>query len=153
MKDLGLIPLNNFGEIVPNIYRSAQPAFAYQYAWLKNVLGLNTIVNLRSEKNMDKKFCDKLGIECIDFGVKDHNPPTCQMAKEFMRFINEHNNDRSILIHCLHGHGRTSTFSVLTKMANGMTLDEALQDEKNRFHFDFHHHSQEDFLHKLINNI
>lgn len=147
MKDLGLIPLTNFGEVIPNVYRSAQPLFGYQYDWMKNVLGLNTIVNLRSEKNVDSRFCLKRGMESITFGVKDHFTPSPAMANEYMEFIKEFK--RPVLIHCLHGHGRTSTFSVLTKMAMGMDLHEAIQDEHDRFHYEFRHHNQEEFLESL----
>lgn len=141
---LGLIPLSNFGEILPNVYRSAQPMFGYQFAWLKKRLDLDTAINLRSEKNIDQRFCDKLGIKAITFAVKDHCPPTKETALEFMELIKKQ--DKPVLIHCEHGHGRTSTFSVLAKMARGYDVEQAIQDEQDRFSYSFKYPSQIEFL-------
>lgn len=148
MKNLGLIPLTNFGIVIPKLYRSAQPLFGYQYNWVKEVLGVDTIVNLRSEKNVDQKFCDKLGINSVTFAVKDHFPPTEQMAIDFIEFVKNHKG--KMLIHCEHGHGRTSTFSVLSKVAHGFDIEKAIEDERERFHYQFKHKSQEDFLRNLL---
>jgi tyrosine-protein phosphatase SIW14 len=148
MKNIGLVPLSNFGQIVPKVYRSAQPLYEYQYAWMKNVLGIQTIVNLRSEKNVDKRFCERIGLETVTFGVKDHFSPTLDMANEFIQYVQK--SDKPILIHCEHGHGRTSTFSVLTKVAHGYDVEKAIQDEKKRFHYQFKHKIQEDFVKSLI---
>lgn len=152
MENLGLIPLSNFGEVLPKVYRSAQPQFGYQYGWLKNVLKIDTIVNLRSEKNIDKRFCDKFGIESITFAVKDHDSPSKEIANEFIEFIKTQSG--LILIHCEHGHGRTSTFSVLSKIANGFSVDDAILDEQIRFNYHFKYQTQLDFLKSFsLNNL
>jgi len=151
MKDVGLIPLWNFGEIAPNLYRSAQPLYGFQYKWLRDTLGIKKIVNLRAESQHDSKNAPR-EIEVININVRDHNPPTLEQAHNFMDLIKDMKFFKGIgphaptLIHCEHGHGRTSTFSILAKMALGMTLEDAIQDEKERFHFEFRHHAQEAWL-------
>ena len=61
MSNLGLIPVRNFGILdeVKGLYRSAQPMYGYEYEWLKNVLNVKTIVNLRSESNHDTNVAER----------------------------------------------------------------------------------------------
>jgi len=152
LEKFGLIPLVNFGIITEGndkttVYRCAQPLFKYQYEWIKEHLGIKAIVNLRSEKNIDPRFCDTLGIKTLTIDVPDHHAPTLDQVKRFIEFIQK--TDGPILIHCEHGHGRTSTFSVISKLVDGLNLEWAIEDEKNRFHYNFKHHAQEEFLRSL----
>lgn len=149
---LGLIPLRNFAMVdkKKGLYRSAQPMYGYEYEWLKNKLGINTIVNLRSELNHDstmlKSLTSKIGdIEVITFDVPDHCTPTLKQAKEFIDLIK---NRKNVLFHCEHGHGRTSTFCVLSRIAMGWTLEDALREEAIVFGYQFRHPKQLDFLRK-----
>lgn len=142
-KNLGLIPIRNFGVIAPGVYRSAQPMYNYEFRWLSAVLGLRHIVSLR-EESRHSDMALPFGVKVHHIDVPDHQPPTIKKAAAFMRLIQACK--EPILIHCEHGHGRTSTFSVLAKMALGWTLEKALRDEKRRFHYTFRHHHQLDFL-------
>lgn len=147
MKNLGLIPIRNFGVVHEGkgIYRSAQPLYSYEYAWLKRQ-GITLIVNLRSESDHDSKMSKRYGIKVVNFRVHDHKEPTDQQANKFMELIR---NNKNILFHCEHGHGRTSTFCVLARLALGWSLDRALDEEKKKFHYQFKHHIQETFLKKF----
>jgi protein-tyrosine phosphatase len=146
MKNLGLIPIRNFGVVLPDkhLYRSAQPLYRYEYKWLKDTVGIKRIINLRSEKNVDDKFCKEVGIESYSILVPDHKSPSLEQVQEFYNLIKD--TKLPTLIHCEHGHGRTSTFSVLSKLLFGWTLDAALLHEKDKFHYNFKHHAQEEFL-------
>lgn len=141
---LGLIPLRNFAMIdnEKNIYRSAQPMYHYEYEWLKNKLGVGTIVNIRSESKHDDNM-NVEGFNVIDFNVPDHCVPSLKDAHRFMGLIR---NGKNILFHCEHGHGRTSTFCVLARLAMGWTLDEALTEETIGFGYNFRHPEQLEFL-------
>jgi protein tyrosine/serine phosphatase len=72
-------------------------------------------------------------------------------AKSFIKLIRG-NAGKNILFHCEHGHGRTSTFCVLARIADGWSLEAALKEEKNKFHYEFQHHAQEAFLRKHFSN-
>lgn len=143
---LGLVPIRNFAHIIDNIYRSAQPLATYEYKWLSEVVGIDIIVNLRAELDHDKQFINEFNFECHTYSVKDHEPPTIEQANGFINLIKDINITSNVLIHCEHGHGRTSTFSVLAKIAKGVTVEDAIADEKSRFHYHFKHHLQEKFL-------
>lgn len=148
--DYGLIPLMNFGVLFSNmqLFRSAQPIHRYQYEWLARTLNAKSIINLRDEADIDTKMVGEAGIPFhFTIQVKDHQPPTMDDAMQFYHLIQQC--IKPVLIHCEHGHGRTSTFSVITKMAYGMTLEDALKDERERFHYEFKHKAQEEFLYEF----
>ena len=144
-KNIGLVPLRNFGVVDPEnkIYRSAQPMYAYEYRWIKNVLGVETIVNLRAESRHDDRM-NTMGFEVVNINVKDHNPPSKRQAMEFINLVKSKKG--KIFFHCEHGHGRTSTFCVLAKIAMGSDLDTALAEEKDVFNYEFRHPKQKEFL-------
>lgn len=154
-RDLGLVPLINFGRVVAKstgiIYRSAQPEYAYQYNWLANNMNKLKLVNLRSEAEIDRRYATFPHLQYKQIPVVDHQPPTIEQAVEFMEDVRDYKGD--MLIHCAHGHGRTSTFSVLAKVALGWTLQEAMEDEHKRFHYEFRHHAQEEWLYDHITNL
>lgn len=151
MKNVGLIPLRNFDVIDEEhqFYRSAQPLYGYEYQWLSRVLNIRHLINLRKERDETLSIPADLDMNVYNLEVKDHCAPDLKQVKRYMELVKYLKGPT--LIHCEHGHGRTSTFSVLTKIAFGMTLDEALKDEKERFHYQFTHHHQEEFLTEYYN--
>lgn len=149
---LGLIPVRNFAVVDEKngLFRSAQPLYQYEYEWLKKVAGIDVIVNLRSESGHDEYFAPNHGMEVKRFMVKDHNEPTQEQANEFICFIqNCIASGKKVLFHCEHGHGRTSTFCVLARLAQGWNLEDALKEETDVFHYSFKHMAQVDFLNKF----
>lgn len=146
MKNLGLIPLRNFGKVVDGVYRSAQPLYGYEYEWIRDTLGVKHIVNLRSESSHDDDF-SKFGLGVLHINIADHHCPTMEQVHEFIEFIKKI--ESPVLIHCAHGRGRTSIFSVLTKIAKGWPLHKALLDEHTRFHHVWKHPHQLEFLKTL----
>ncbi len=153
ISEFGLIPLHNFGVVSKkhNIYRCAQPLNSREYIWLKEMLNIRTIVNLRAESHHDDMWAPKYDIQVYDIPVKDHDVPTKEQADQFISFIRlgamkEVKGQSPVLIHCEHGHGRTSTFCVLAKLALGSTLKKALDEESKKFHYAFNHYVQTQFL-------
>lgn len=145
MSNLGLVPLKNFGIVEEGkIYRCAQPLYGYEYKWIVNMLNIKTVCNLRIE-NRDEIFCKKWEIGYIHLPVPDKHDPTLLQCNIFMDAIKD-GGDFPLLIHCQHGHGRTSTFCILARIAMGWTLKDALKEEDRKFHYFFKHSSQKDFL-------
>jgi len=144
----GLIPLKNFDRVSHQVYRSAQPMYNYEYVWLKENLGIRTIINLRAESDRDDRLATKLGIKVVNINVKDHHPPTIEDIKNFKEVI-DNPNSYPLLFHCAHGHGRTSTFNVLYSVMKGMTIDEAIAEESKKYHYHFKYKSQIKFLEYL----
>jgi protein-tyrosine phosphatase len=148
IENLGLIPVRNFGIVSEKhkIYRSAQPLYRYEYFWMKERLDLQRVINIRSELHHDDTIIKRthLNISILNIDVADHFAPSKEQADEFIRDIQRDNSPT--LIHCQHGHGRTSTFSVLAKLAIGYSLVDAMVDEAERFQYHFKHKVQREFL-------
>lgn len=151
-KNLGLVPLKNFGVVEEDkIYRCAQPLYDHEYEWLVKHLGIKTIVNLRAESEHDKKYCEQYHLSYVHICVEDHKEPTMGQCKQLMHIIRDIPS-QPILIHCEHGHGRTSTFCVLARLAMGWDLDAAMREEEEKFHYAFKHAVQKEFLIKNFSN-
>jgi protein-tyrosine phosphatase len=152
-KNLGLVPLRNFAVVDENdgIYRSAQPMYGYEYNWLKEMLELDVIINLRSESRHDEKLAGLYGIKVINIDVPDHHEPSVHQADHFIELIKKFtSHGKKVLFHCEHGHGRTSTFCVLARIAQGWNLIDALKEEEQIFHYNFKHPAQKEFLKKYF---
>lgn len=149
--NIGLVPLRNFAilESKEGLYRSAQPLYDYEYDWMKKVLNIKTIVNLREESSHDTDFATKHGINVINFLVKDHHTPNENQVNEFIKLIQDKEN-YPLLFHCAHGQGRTSTFCVIARIASGWTLEEAIKEEQELFHYGFKHPAQLNFLNSFF---
>jgi len=148
--NLGLIPIRNFGILRPGLYRSAQPEYGYEYEWLHGTLALKRIISLRSESVHDSKLAPEHGIKAIRIPVDDHKTPSNKQVRQFIDLLQI---DTPTLFHCEHGRGRTSTFSVIAKLWDGMSLEEALRHEREAFHYRFQHHAQEEFLREIAPDI
>lgn len=140
--NLGLIPIRNFGIVLPEVYRSAQPLYNSDYKWLIKI-GVRKIINLRAESRHDR-MAKRLGLKVINISVPDHFTPTKSQIDRFRKHIG-----KGVLFHCAHGHGRTSTFSVITHMLNGKTAKEAIVVEFLKYGYQFRHKKQLEFLQKL----
>lgn len=143
--EIGLAPIRNFAQISENMYRSAQPIYGYEFKWLKNILKLDLIVNLRAEKNIDEYWSSVYGIKSHTISVKDHHIPSDEQIDEFFSLLKE-NKEKRVLIHCEHGRGRTSLFTVVSRIYEGWTLEKALQEEEEKFNYKFQHKEQLDYL-------
>jgi protein tyrosine/serine phosphatase len=138
-----LVPLRNFAELRPGtLFRSAQPLYPYEYAFLAQKLGVRALVNLRAEANLDAAHRERFTL--LDVPVRDDEAPTDAQAAAFLAFLADPKTGPT-LFHCEHGHGRTSTFAVLARLAEGWPLERALAEEA-ALGYTFHHPAQTDFL-------
>lgn len=146
--DNTMVPLRNFCVVDEKrkIYRSAQPQYSYEYRWLNTELQLKNIVNLRSELDHDTKMAKNYDIKVKTVSVPDHHAPTVEQANDFIK------NNESVLFHCEHGQGRTSTFCVLSRLATGWTLEDAIKEENDVYGYSFHHPEQLKFLQDNFSN-
>lgn len=149
LENLGLVPLLNFGQINDNIFRSAQPRYNYQFEWLRDIIGIEVLVDLRSENNIDDRVGVEHGFEVFDVNIPDHHAPSLEDVERFREFYEE-NKGRKILIHCAHGQGRTTTFSVLVRLFEGWTLDQAIQEQESECRYHFKHPKQLEFLREFV---
>lgn len=111
-------------------WRSAQPA-PHQLRALKRE-GIRTIVNLRGERTcgsywLEKRQCEKLGLEFIDFQIRSRAAPTVEefrRTKELFERI-----EYPMLMHCKSGADRAGLMSVLYRhFKQGWPIAKAMQE-------------------------
>lgn len=83
------------------------------------------VSNAESEEDLAKEY----GFEYKRFAIKDHYSPTKKELDEYIEFINNLPSDTKIYVHCMAGHGRTTTFLTIydiIKNAKTKTLTEII---------------------------
>lgn len=121
-------PIEAFGWVEPWLARGAQPE-GEQYRWLAEQ-GIGIIVNVRmkeEERAIERAAPQLLGIA---IPVKDHRAPTEDQALKWLRFCAAIEHRAKLYVHCRQGHGRTSLFCTLVRLAQGVPLNSALQEEQ-----------------------
>lgn len=126
-------PIEAFGWVEPWLARGAQPR-AEQYRWLAEQ-GFQIVVSLRSKQ-------EERGIEraapqllAVAIPVEDHHAPTDEQALKWLRFCACVENRTKMYVHCRQGHGRTSVFCALVRLAQGTDLSVALAEDR-KYGFD-----------------
>ncbi|CAF4231353.1 unnamed protein product [Rotaria sp. Silwood2] len=111
--------------IRPNIIAMGYPADSYEGVYRNNIYDVSRFL---SSKHGDKFYIYNLCVEserqydgsrfnnnvCTDFSFEDHNPPPMKMILAFCQHVKTQLNlmtDRTIVIHCKAGKGRTGVMS------------------------------------------
>ncbi|MBT3604099.1 MAG: hypothetical protein HOE48_09220 [Candidatus Latescibacteria bacterium] len=90
--------------------------------------GVNTIVSL-TETPLNEEVVAPFGFETLHMPVPDRHAPEPEQIDALMAFLDEKlGADRSVMVHCLGGYGRTGTMLVCYLIYCGATADEALAE-------------------------
>jgi protein tyrosine/serine phosphatase len=138
--------LANFGWLESWVARGAEPN-PTGFRWLKDA-GFVTVVNLRAEDNTESLLTAALGLACQCIAVADNTAPSDAQTMQWLELCAEEGR-RPVFVHCESGHGRTSTFCVLLRLAQGWNLEDAIV-EQIRFGFKPEHEvAQIAYLHDV----
>ena len=120
---LHLPPVENFYQVAPGLYRSAQPS-AEAFKELEK-FGIVTVINLR-EKHSDAPLIQNTGLRLIEVPTN-----TWEMGdNEVIAVLNLIKNEpRPILVHCRHGADRTGLMMAVYRIIfEGWTREAALEE-------------------------
>ncbi|MFN2528963.1 MAG: protein-tyrosine phosphatase family protein [Candidatus Baltobacteraceae bacterium] len=126
--------LQNFGWVCDWLARGADPNPA-GFRWLAQAAQIKTIVNLRAEDNSEAALAPSLGFIPVQIPVVDNAPPSQEQAMQFLQLCAE-DSTHPIFLHCQSGHGRTSTFCCLVRLAQGWKLDDAIDESVQHYGFE-----------------
>ncbi len=122
------VPIENFAEVAPGVYRGAQPDSAGFQA-LKD-LGVKTIVNLRSGHD-DAPLAAPQGIDVVGIPMSAGMtcaPPSEDAVKAFFAVVADPAR-RPVFFHCAQGCDRTGTMCALFRIeVDGWTPERALEE-------------------------
>lgn len=135
-----MIPIGNFGVVVPGkLYRGAQPMDG-AFAGLKGGFGINTVIDLREPfGRFDESFdCEALGIAHhniaigatgLSFGIE---PPTGMQLAQIFDLIADP--DNVCFVHCEHGEDRTGAVIAAYRMSVDRWTNAQAMAEAEEFH-------------------
>ncbi len=116
-------PIGNFGVVSVNVYRGSRLKKEIEYKYLKEVLGVNYVVNLERFNHDDQSLCRKYDLNCVEFPLMllvgtdaFFNWGTLNKAYSFV--LDKSRGGNKIYFHCLHGSDRTGT------LASALTIRE-----------------------------
>jgi protein tyrosine phosphatase (PTP) superfamily phosphohydrolase (DUF442 family) len=111
--------IGNAGKVTDTLYRGAQPQ-EMGLSQLK-ILGITTIVNLRSEDRdrivWERKRTESLGMRFVHIPVNGWSPPSDEQVVQFLSLFHD-NPGQKIFVHCRFGEDRTSVFIAAYRIAS-----------------------------------
>jgi len=117
----------DFARVQGWLWRGDEPDKA-GFEWLQ-AHGAKIVVNLRM-KDEEKEIHDAApALLYIHIGVKNDMPPSDDQAIQWLELCKRCKAEQIIYVHCREGHGRTSTFCALVRIAQGWSADAAIHDQ------------------------
>ncbi len=119
----------NFSFVIPG--RLAGMARPGRYRPLAQALeflreqGIRAIVSV-TEYPLDIKAVEAAGFDYLHLPVEDYEAPTLAQIETFLGFLDAHQADGAIGVHCAAGQGRTGVMLACAFVTRGMTADEAI---------------------------
>lgn len=90
-------------------------------------MGIDAIVDVRSEYQDDDNLIRELGMEFFHTAVDDRYAPTQKQMESILDFVNPLlNQDKRILIHCQNGYGRSPLVAIAILVKRGMSVADAV---------------------------
>ena len=120
--------------------RGAQPTPA-GFRWLHEH-GFRTAVNLREEDDTETYLDMPLAIRHVRIPVRDNGAPSDEQMQSWLTLCGQ-TSSRPIFVHCQSGHGRTSTFCILLRLAQGVRLSDAIEEQVKYYGFNPKHDKEQ----------
>ena len=95
-------------------------------------LGINCVIDMRSESLFDKSLFESIGIKYFNIPVDNYFAPELEQIDTAIEYIKSHiTTDNNILIHCKEGVGRSSLIIIAYLITPGLDLFESMEIVKS----------------------
>ncbi len=114
-----------FSQIEPRLWLGGAPTYGRDYAALTSH-GITAVLDTRAERTSELAYYDAHGISHRKFHVPDVTVPDAAVLTEAVAWIDEQLADeRTVLIHCAKGRGRSATVLAAYLMkTEGMSFED-----------------------------
>ena len=127
------VDVENFAWMLPWLARGGQPD-AQGFRSLERA-GVSFIVSLRERDESADVNRYTRRATFVHIPVRNDFAPTDEQALRWLDLCAEHASNSKLYVHCHAGHGRTSTFCILVRLAQHGDLNAAIREER-RYGFD-----------------
>ena len=95
-------------------------------------LGINCVIDMRSESLFDKSLFESIGINYFNIPVENYFAPELEQIDTAIEYIKSHiTTNNNILIHCKEGVGRSSLIIIAYLITTGLDLFESMEIVKS----------------------
>jgi protein-tyrosine phosphatase len=139
------VDIENFAWMSPWLARGGQPD-ENGFRELDRA-GVTFIVNLRERDESAEVYRSTRRAKPVHVPVKNDYAPTEEQALRWLDFCAQRASADKFYVHCHAGHGRTSTFCILVRLAQGHALEQSvIEEQRCGFDPEGKHRRQYDFL-------
>lgn len=126
------------------------PAFSMGELKILRNMGIDAIVDVRSEYEDDANLIRHEGMEFFHVAVDDRYCPTPNQLESILKFVSPLLvQDKKILIHCQNGYGRSPLVAIAILIKRGMNVALAVQLLEDRHPAVSFTPQQEEFIYSL----
>ena len=127
------------GDYITETIASALDIQSIEAEIIKKKYGIKTIINLRGENGLaayklEKKACEELDLNLINFRVYSRNPPQLDEIKGLIEIYKTV--EYPALIHCKSGSDRTGIAAALYRI---LILNQTVKEASNELHWSYGH--------------
>lgn len=143
-KIISQFEIPDYMQVDETLYRGSRPN-EKQIKFLKNIMGVSTIINFSVERNRglspqdEQKIAEKNGLKYVWIPMISSENPTNEQVNTFFETIDKaKNNNEKVYIHCLYGKDRTGLMTEIYKLKNGIsTYNQSLNNLiKRKYNFE-----------------
>lgn len=123
----------NFFQVTPYLYRSAQPSAKGMRAYEK--FGIRTVINLRA-RHSDDDEARGTNLTLVHIPTRTRNVAADEVVVRALQAIRDA--EKPVLVHCMHGADRTGLIMAMYRIVEQGWTKEAALDEMRNGGFGFH---------------